>query len=93
MTDRLLRISRADLKSVRIACRKNECGGVIEVPIERLAQEVQTSPVRVGAKEIICPLCDNVCQTTDAASDPLHLIARGLLGLKDKNLIEVEFLV
>jgi hypothetical protein len=75
MKETTLKIQLSELATVRIACRKGGCRGIIELPTEELG-----SLSRDTAK---CPLCNQPITTrNDMLSDPLCEFGRLIHRLK-----------
>jgi hypothetical protein len=73
-----------DLKIVRVICRKNECGGVIEVPVDKLA----------GATLFECPICRQVIHPHN--TNPLIPLGKAINDLSNEAFrkeFDVEFVL
>jgi hypothetical protein len=84
---RLISVPISDLTTVRLTCRRNNCGGVSELPVFRLIDPVFFK----------CPLCQQDLRRSshsNLASDPLSILSTAITGLNgmEQNL-GVEFLI
>ena len=50
MTETTLKIQLKEFAAVRVVCRKNDCGGIIELPVDRLSNLAKGNFTK-------CPLC------------------------------------
>jgi hypothetical protein len=77
----------SDLTTVRLTCKQNNCGGVAEMPTERLADNTFFK----------CPLCGaDLRRSTkmNTADDPLSLLARAIKEVGSMgNQLDVEFVI
>jgi hypothetical protein len=84
MSEKLLTVPLSELGTVRLVCRRKDCGGVFEMPVERLPLKDFQS----------CPVCQAAFKESDVA--PGHLANLGsaikqVLSLKDT--VEVQFVL
>ncbi len=84
MTETIFMIQLSELQTVRIRCRKGQCPGVIEAPIESLTKMAQ----QVTA----CPLCrEEIVVASNPPGEPLINLGRAIreaLKLKDEFTLE-----
>lgn len=80
MSEHLLKFLLSELKTVRIHCRAACCGGVAEIPIDRLGQPIG------------CPLCRTVWM--DASKQPLLKgLGNAVAALGNASEVSVEFVL
>jgi hypothetical protein len=84
--EKAYRLPINDIRAVRVRCGK--CEIVFEMTIECLATpaEAKGSNDALVGKEIRCPKCDKEIRTNSPLLDPLYMLARGIKGLRDKNI-------
>lgn len=63
MTETTLKVQLKELTTVRIVCRNKGCGGILEIPIEKL-----TTLSKDGSFQ--CPMCEQNLMT-NLSPDPL----------------------
>lgn len=84
MSENLLKILAAELTTLRITCLNEECGTVIEMPIDRIREE--------SSKEIVCPLCQAKIRSRQG-TDTLSKLATAIDELKAVKGVEVSFIL
>jgi hypothetical protein len=77
----------SDLTTVRLTCKRNQCGGVSELPVTRLADPIFFK----------CPLCQQDLRRSSQSSvtnDPLTILSTVVAALKGmENNLAIEFLI
>jgi hypothetical protein len=89
MSEKLMKFFLDELTIVRLVCTKNECGGVIEVPMKALA---------IGGKEFSCPGCRERFNTMLAKAletlEPLTMLGCAAQCLEGQNArFKVQFVL
>lgn len=83
MSETVLKILIAELNLVRIVCQHPNCGAVVEVPVEKLADTF---------KQHQCPVCKTPFY--GPVDDHLGDLAKAIAALaKHKKLFNVEFVI
>jgi hypothetical protein len=85
VSELLFKFLLSEITTVRVHCRNSVCGGVVEVPVEKLAS-VFAQPD--------CPICHRAFGTSGVGGQTLPLlgqIVQELQKIKDK--VEIEFVL
>lgn len=85
MSEQLFKFLLSEITVIRVHCRNSRCGGIVEVPIEKLAS--MFGPCA-------CPLCNQPFDTGTFSRDGslFHVFAKSIERLKQiKDNVEIEF--
>jgi len=85
MVEKIIKIPLAELRTVRFACQRHNCGGVAEVAVERLG-------ALPGA--VLCPSCNTAFKFKQVgAVDGLKALGMVLASMSNEDDVSVEFLI
>jgi hypothetical protein len=87
MSEKLVVQQVADLKTIRVTCKNNHCGGVIEVPVKWLDKTI-SGP---NGKGLSCPVCSAVFVDKSYSNELLVKLCQTIDALRDKSEFEVSF--
>jgi hypothetical protein len=93
MSEKLFKFLLSKVTAIRVHCRNKVCGGVVEIPIDKLG---------ILYRDCTCPLCRQPFDSGewDAGGIPLHSsnlfrvyaeVIKRLNAIKDR--VEIEFVV
>jgi len=83
MSEHVLKILLSELVTVRVRCRQQGCGAIVEIPTEELDQKFHSG---------LCPFCRAVLQLPQ--NNHLAELARALRELKAAHQqVEVQFVI
>ena len=87
MSETLLRFLLTELKTVRVICKRKDCGAVTELPVERLEH---------AFREFKCPLCRAKIRNAPGEEDVFDLLGRAVRKLHEPQVrerIAIEFVL
>ena len=86
MSRKLLAFLLSELKIIRLICKRQSCGGVIEVPVDKISPEKFDAPK--------CPLCGHTLLTVHPDQNPILKVASAVTAMQRlKNDFEIEFVL
>lgn len=87
MSEKLLRFFRlSEIDTVRLVCKQDDCGAIVEIPLKHLAQ----------SKYRACIACGRPFEIAGAADDPDHWLKRfaeAAIALNAAKKLKVEFVL
>ena len=90
MSEHLLKILLTELKTVRVRCKNDQCGAVIELPVEKLTDRFRST---------VCPVCRSLfvppgSQAAAHGTNPFMNLAKAIeLFVQLGSLVEIEFVL
>lgn len=86
LSETLFRFLVSELTSLRIICRHNDCGAVVELRLDHL------SALDVPETKLTCPACRNVIERGSSSDKIVTNLAKAILKFKNAaDYVDVEF--